>query len=53
MTYIFMSMLHMLANGVDLILNEVILRLGCLKGRFGVHRRGCMDDPFLAHLRES
>ena len=35
-TYISMSVLHMLAKGVVLISNEVSLRLGGLKCRFGV-----------------
>ena len=35
-TYISMSVLHMLSKGMDFISNEVSLWIGCFKGRFGV-----------------
>ena len=52
-TYISMSVLHMLAKGVDFISNEVSLRLDGLKGRLCVPWKGYMDDPFFSLLGES
>ena len=52
-TYISMSVLHMLAKGVDFISNEVSLRLDGLKGRLCVPWKGYIGGPFLTYLRES